>query len=472
MNVHRHKKKVTRIAQKIKEYQKASTNKKIRFTHGSTNSTRVQAKEAFHLIDISTLDEVIEIDTRNKLAIVEPNVPMDKLVDACLAKGFIPKVVMEFPGITCGGGVNGGALEASSFRYGQFNDICTAYELILGNGELVYASKNKNTDLYYGVSGSYGTFALLTRITLELIPAKSFIHVSFHPVETDSIIRSIVKDFSEYEYDYLEGIVFDENNALVLTGQLTNGELIEKLPCKTFSKAIDDWFYLYAEKQLQKDSITEVLIPVKDYLFRYDRGAFWMGKHAFSEYHIPFNRITRFLLNPFMNARTMYKGLHATNIAQDFFIQDFYLPLSSAQKFLNKSIHKSGIFPVWICPLKATKTEQKLSPHFLSERTIIDIGLWGKAKGRRKILEVNKEFEKHLKEYGGRKMFYADSFYSEQEFWKIYDKKWYENLRKKYKADGIFPTIREKVYTKKRYVVQKRKIIKPMIKALLNVLIR
>ena len=46
-----------------------------------------------------------------KTALVEPNVPMDRLVAATLQCGLIPPVVMEFPAITVGGGFTGTAGE-------------------------------------------------------------------------------------------------------------------------------------------------------------------------------------------------------------------------------------------------------------------------------------------------------------------------------------------------------------------------
>ncbi|KAG6040080.1 hypothetical protein E4U41_001421 [Claviceps citrina] len=49
--------------------------------------------------------------------------------------------------------------------------------------------------------------------------------------------------------------------------------------------------------------------PLVDYLFRYDRGAFWVGKYSFRYFLTPFNRTTRFLLDRFMHTRVMYRVL-------------------------------------------------------------------------------------------------------------------------------------------------------------------
>ena len=42
------------------------------------------------------------------------------------------------------------------------------------------------------------------------------------------------------------------------------------------------------------------------------------------------------------------------------------------------------------------------------------------------------------------KWLYADAFYTETEFWDIYDRKWYDDLRKKYHAESL-PSVYEKV---------------------------
>jgi FAD/FMN-containing dehydrogenase len=58
---------------------------------------------------------------------------MDKLVEATLEYGLIPPVVMEFPGITVGGGYAGSAGESSSFKYGYFDQTVNSVEIVLAN---------------------------------------------------------------------------------------------------------------------------------------------------------------------------------------------------------------------------------------------------------------------------------------------------------------------------------------------------
>jgi FAD/FMN-containing dehydrogenase len=72
----------------------------FRISHGSTNSTRHNVHHRQNVVDTSKLCNVLDVNTARKTALVEPNVPMDRLVATTLKYGLVPPVVMEFPGIT------------------------------------------------------------------------------------------------------------------------------------------------------------------------------------------------------------------------------------------------------------------------------------------------------------------------------------------------------------------------------------
>jgi FAD/FMN-containing dehydrogenase len=96
-----HKAKVNEISLRVKDYYK--NNLPFRIYHGSTNSTRIASFKRSEMVDASTLNHVLSVDSEKMSAIVEPNVPMDKLVRETLKYNLVPPVIMEFPGITVGG---------------------------------------------------------------------------------------------------------------------------------------------------------------------------------------------------------------------------------------------------------------------------------------------------------------------------------------------------------------------------------
>ena len=72
------------------------------------------------------------------------------------------------------------------------------------------------------------------------------------------------------------------------------------------------------------------------------------------------------------------------------------------------------------------------------------------------FVDANKQLENKLYEYNGKKWLYAHAYYTEDEFWKIYDKNWYDILRIKYKADYL-PSIYEKTHVHKTYAINARR---------------
>ena len=97
-----HNSTVATLASQVARFSASKTQ--FRIYHGSTLSTRKSSRDRNQIIDVSSLNHVIEFDELQKTVLVEPNVPMDKLLEATMAKGFLPKVVMELPNITVGGG--------------------------------------------------------------------------------------------------------------------------------------------------------------------------------------------------------------------------------------------------------------------------------------------------------------------------------------------------------------------------------
>lgn len=447
---------VEKIAKKIQEYSKSNLKKKLRFYHGGTNSTRTQQSGDYFFIDISGLNEVIDVNEREFYALVEPNVPMDKLVKTTLEYGLIPPVVMEFPGITVGGAINGATLESSSYKYGQLCDNCDEYEIILSNGKIIKASRDQHGDIFYGISGAYGSLGLLSLIKVRLISATPYIHATFYPTNTyTDTLKTLKEHMDRDDIDYIEGIIFDPAHGVVITGQRVHKS---ELPIKTYSKATDQWFYEQGKKIAYQRNIYEEVIPIVNYEFRYNRGAFWMAEYTFPLFHIPNNKITRFLLNPFINTRKLYDGFHALNVSQDYFIQDFYCPWDKSLEFLKHSEEKLGIFPIWLCPMKPAHILQKLSPDYIRTDMLLDIGIWGQTeKYLKNPIGINKEFEQFAKEVNARKMLYAHAYYTEEEFWSIYDKKWYDDLRKKYYSDKIFPDVWKKTHVSGEYTPHRLK---------------
>lgn len=63
---------------------------------------------------------------------------------------------------------------------------------------------------------------------------------------------------------------------------------------------------------------------------------------------------------------------------------------------------------------------------------------------RAEFISQNRQIERKVHELSGLKCLYAHAYYTEDEFWDIYDRKSYDALRGKYHASSL-PTIYDKV---------------------------
>lgn len=407
------------------------------------------------MVDTSKLSHVLNVDTERKTALVEPNVPMDRLVETTLKYGLIPPVVMEFPGITVGGGYAGTSGESSSYKHGFFNRTINLVNMILANGDCVTASEKEREDLFHGAAGAVGSLGIVTAVELQLVEAKKYVETTYHEVssvhEAVEVLRAVTGD---PKLDYVDGILFSRKEGIIITGRMTN-DVQEEFAIRRFSRPKDPWFYLHARKTAYRTrgkQPTE-LIPLEDYLFRYDRGGFWVGRSAFSYFYMPFNWLTRWFLDDFVRTRPLYTALHASGFSASYVVQDLALPDSTVEEFIEYTDKSFGIYPLWLCPLRQDVL-QTFHPHSTETKpdgktlqNMINVGLWGYGPSNREaFIKLNRELESKLFVLGGMKWLYANTYYEEDEFWRVYDKTWYDELRAKYHATSL-PSVYDKVHT-------------------------
>lgn len=460
----KHREKITKIQ---REFSNLSKGESICLQAGKAHSNQTrsqQYKSGKALLSLNALNSILEIDPVKKEAWVEPRVTMKDLVKATIKKGFFPRVTPEFKGITVGGAIMGAALESSSHQYGQFNDQALEYELLLGNGTIKTVSSNSDSELFYGVSGSFGTLATLLSTRIKLEKAKPFVRVqgTFFSTLEEALVAFETPSF------FLEGVIFSEKAFLVLKGVLEDRPTA---PLLTLHRPQDPWFFGFLKDQ-EKNREFACSLPLQDYLFRFDRGAFWMGAYALTFpllFRYALNRLGislkqqksfqfkgvntpglgfRILTHLFSGSQTLYKLLHYGSegwFSKRFVIQDFYLPTLKAPAFLETLFQKAKIFPLWLCPIKGTSTPQIFSPHFQDNANLVNIGVYGYPAVPAYGDTLVKALEEACFKLGGRKMLYAQNFYQKDQFWEIYSRPPYEALRNSFFGTQAFPSITEKI---------------------------
>ena len=262
--------------------------------------------------------------------------------------------------------------------------------------------------------------------------------------------------------DYIDAIMFSKTATVVCSGDFVKeppaGAVVSR-----FTRSYDPWFYVHVRRMLQRlakapDTTITEYVPLVDYLFRYDRGGFWVAKYSFKYFLVPFNRITRFVLDPFMHTRTMYRALHKSGLADFYMVQDVGVPYAKVDEFVDWLESTLGIYPLWLCPLLLARgspnAEHGLHSSFArlnkdtAEGRLMNFGVWGPLPSglsdQSAFVHGNRLLEQKVQELGGKKWLYAHAYYTEDEFWAHYDRQSYDRVRAKYGAEWL-PTVYDKV---------------------------
>ena len=128
------------------------------------------------VMSLERLNRILEIDELNLLARVQPNVITGDLQDAVEGVGlFYPPDPASLRQSALGGNVAECAGGPRAFKYGTTRRYVLALEAVLPTGEIIHTGSKavKNVvgyDLTQLLIGSEGTLAIMTEITLRLIP--------------------------------------------------------------------------------------------------------------------------------------------------------------------------------------------------------------------------------------------------------------------------------------------------------------
>lgn len=463
----------THLSTQIRQFH--DTRTPFRINHNSTNSTRARSASTPQL-HIGHLNAILHIDAKEKFAWVEPNVALDTLVQETVREcGLMPKVVMEFPGITVGGGFSGASGESTCWREGLFDCCVEEVEMILGDGEVVFAKAGaaggddddgRNAELFDAARCSLGTMGVVTLLKVKLVEAPGAVmlryrHVSSFGEMKEGLVglccgdgkKKNKTDDDEEKYDFVEGFMYSRDSGVIVTGRHVNptSATVAELPRVRFDRAQDPWFYLHAK---ETPNLHADLAPIQTYLFRHDRGAFWSGESVLNYWRVPHNRFTRWLFNPMMTARAIYKAMLAADSGDSAIVQDLLVPVDTCEDFFNYVADELEIWPLWLCPVRkrAEDKDRNVVAHPFYKDTgdmTINFGVWGplpvEEMNNKSIRRINRRMEEKLVEVRGLKVPYAANHYTESEFWNLcYDRNEYERLRKKWRAEAL-PSIYDKV---------------------------
>ena len=164
------------------------------------------------------MNKILEIDLENMLAIVQPGVINKDLQRHVEELGlFYPPDPASEEYSTLGGNVSENAGGMRAAKYGLTKDFVMALRAVLPNGDIIRAGKKTIKDVAgYNTAGiliaSEGTLAVITQITLKLIPKPKFVksYMGIFPNVTSAmsaVFKSLANGANPVAMEFLDSLV-------------------------------------------------------------------------------------------------------------------------------------------------------------------------------------------------------------------------------------------------------------------------
>jgi delta24-sterol reductase len=118
--------------------------------------------------------------------------------------------------------VCGGGIESSSHRFGCFWDTVEEVDLITGDGRhLVGVSRTREPDLFHGLSVSFGTHGIITRLAVRVERAPKFVHVRYlHCASLDAATGAMetLANAGAAAPTFIDGVAMSTTSSMVVVG--------------------------------------------------------------------------------------------------------------------------------------------------------------------------------------------------------------------------------------------------------------
>ncbi|KAI8908523.1 delta(24)-sterol reductase [Gorgonomyces haynaldii] len=397
------------------------------------------------------LYDILSVDTAKRTVRVEPMASMGSISRRLIPLGWTLAITPELDDLTVGGLIMGFGVETSSHKYGLFQHICTAFEIVLADGSLVRCTKDENPELFYAIPWSHGTLGFLVAAELQIIPAKKFVELVYYPCKTKAkAVEIFDRESNNMDNDFVEGLMYSEETAVIMVGRLTDNYTWSEY--NAIGNSYKPWFYKHVESILDKGRIKREFIPLRDYFHRHTKPIFWEMADI-----IPFGNsfLFRYLLGWMLPIPVSLLKLTQTDAIKRMYTekhvnQDMLVPMSTLSESLKVFHEEYNLYPLWLCPMVLPKENEKypgLVKAPANETTMyVDIGAYGNpAASTFNAVESGRRVEHFVRKVQGFQALYADTYMSREEFRDMFDHKLYDQIRKRYQADLSFPDIYDKV---------------------------
>jgi hypothetical protein len=238
----------------------------------------------------------------------------------------------------------------------------------------------------------------------------------------DELLSAIWGHYKARDADFMDGMIHSPRSYV-----LSVADFVDEAPY-THNY---DWTMAYHESTRKRD---EDYLTTSDYFFRYDKGVTHTRPTSFLGRLL----FRRFLGSTFfLSFATRYRRfLSPRSIPITI---DVFIPFSKVVTFLEWYEREMGHYPLWCVHYKRVRDYEWLSDDLVrgnSDELFLDLAVYGMK--HKKDKNYYRLLEEELMKIGGLKTLISGNYYTEHEFWKIWNRDNYDKVKQMTDPDDIF----------------------------------
>jgi FAD/FMN-containing dehydrogenase len=244
--------------------------------------------------------------------------------------------------------------------------------------------------------------------------------------------------------DFLDGTAFSPDEIY-----LTVGAFSEVAP----------WVSDYTGQRIYYQSLrgpAEDFLTIRDYLWRWDTDWHWCSgafgvqrplvRHLWPRRYRRSDVYRKLVAFDKKHGLTRSIGARLGAPEQESVIQDVEIPVERSAEFYEFFAKNVAMSPVWLCPLRLRSDRAWPLYPLAPDRIYVNFGFWGNVSLPAGAADgyFNRQVEDEVTQLDGHKGLYSTSFYSREQFWRLYNGDAYARLKAAYDPGGRLADLYDK----------------------------
>lgn len=125
------------------------------------------------VLDLTSMNRILDVDLERGIAVVEPGVSLQQLMQAMLPFGFFVPVTPGTRYVTVGGAIASDIHGKSHHADGSFAQHVRSLDLLIADGSVRTLTPESEPELFWATAGGMGLTGVVLKATLQMMPVET-----------------------------------------------------------------------------------------------------------------------------------------------------------------------------------------------------------------------------------------------------------------------------------------------------------